>query len=228
MVRVKICGTTHPDDAVAAARAGADAVGVNLVAGPRRVDVATAGDIFAALPPCCTPVALVELRPHGLSGELLELLGRHWVSHIQVYGTVTPEVLALLRGDNFKPLVACAVNPETFPDELNQTLADLAKHPPAGVVLDAHQPGKLGGTGKTLDWSALADARTHGKLKCDLPIMLAGGLNPENIAQAVRTVRPWAVDVASGVETEIGRKDPTAMQRFVAAAKRASIAPASE
>jgi len=222
VVRVKICGITSPNDALAAADAGADAIGINLVAGPRRVDTDQAAAIAQALPPFCTPVALVGLEHGQLSGEVLELLGRCWISHVQLYGDVTPNAVASLRQDGFHPLLVHHVTAELFPTDMDAKLAAMAEAPPRALVLDAYDPDRLGGTGQPVDWSMLAEARVAGRLTAWPPVVLAGGLNPGNVANAVRTVHPWAVDVSSGVEATVGKKDPAKMRAFVAAVRESS------
>jgi len=222
VVRVKICGITTPDDAVAAADAGADAVGINLVGGPRRVDLDTAAAILAALPPFCTPVALVDVERDNLASDVLELLGRAWVACVQLYGAVTPGAVARMREDGLLPLLVHHVVPDRFPDELERALAAMHTCQPAAIVLDAFDPQRLGGTGQPLNWKELADMRAEGRFAAWPPVVLAGGLTPDNVADAVRTVQPWGVDVSSGVESSVGRKDPARMKAFVAAARGAS------
>lgn len=223
VVRVKICGITTPEDAVAAAEAGADAIGINLVGGPRRVDVDTAGDILAAIPPFVTPVALVDVERENLASDVLELLGRAWVGHVQLYGAVTPGAVARIREDGLMPLIVHHVRPDRFPADLDATLAAMRASAPAGIVLDAFDPNRLGGTGQPLDWRELAQARAEGRFRDWPPVVLAGGLTAANVAEAVRTVQPWAVDVSSGVESAVARKDPAKMRAFVAAARGAAL-----
>jgi len=219
VVRVKICGITTPEDAAAAADAGASAIGVNLVDGPRRVSVDAAAEIVRALPPFCTAVALVAIERGNLAGDVFELLGSCWISQVQCYGDVSPDAIARLRLDGMLPLIVQPVVPGRFPDDVDATLAAMPAGAPAAVVLDAHQPGRLGGTGQTTDWEAIAAARRAGRCAHWPPIILAGGLNPDNVRAAIDTVQPWGVDVSSGVEKSVGRKDPARMRAFVAAAR---------
>jgi phosphoribosylanthranilate isomerase len=208
---------------VAAASSGADAIGINLLAGPRRVDIEAACEIVRAVPPFCTPVALVRLEHDQLEGDVLELLGRGWVSHLQLYGEITPNGVARLRDDGFVPLLVHYVAPNRFPDDVDAVLAAMEESQPAGIVLDAHDPERLGGTGQPVDWAALAAARAAGRFASWPPVVLAGGLTADNVAQAVRTVQPWGVDVSSGVEHTLGRKDPAKMRAFVANVRAAAI-----
>lgn len=217
-VRVKICGVTTPEDAVAAARAGADAVGLNFVAGPRQISIATAADILAALPPFCAPVALVDVSAGDLSAELLELVGRYWVSHLQLYGSVTPQTIARLHQDGFRTILARQVT-DQFPCDAQTVLNECPPGAASAVLLDAHHPDKQGGSGQIVDWSLIRQARDDGKLDNWPPLVLAGGLTAENVAEAIRIVQPWAVDVSSGVESSPGRKDRDKVREFVQAAK---------
>lgn len=224
-MRVKICGITSPDDAALTAAAGADAIGLNFVAGPRQITLEAAPEILAAVPPLVTPVALVTLQEDGdLPGDLLELLAMHWVSHVQVYGQVTPQAVVRLIRDGFRPLVVGHVRDRSFAEPVSRLVAACGAHGPAGVVLDAFDSRRAGGTGQSFPWDWLAEAREAGELDTWPPIILAGGLCPENVAEAVARTRPWGVDVASGVESEPGRKDPDKIAQFVLAARSAANA----
>lgn len=222
MLRVKICGITSPQDAQAAAAAGADAIGLNFVGGPRRVDLRAATSILGVLPPFCTPVALVDVSHGDVPEDLLELLGRSWVSHLQLYGHVTADVIHRLLDDGFKPILVQHVVPDTFPENVNRMLACLGGAAPTALLLDAYHEGAPGGTGMTADWAAIAAALAGRTAQEWPPVILAGGLNPRNVAEAVRTVRPWAVDVSSGVESSPGRKDAAKMRAFIEQVRAAS------
>lgn len=220
-LRVKICGVTSVENALAAAQAGADAIGLNFVGGPRQIGPERAIEILQALPPLITPVALVRLEQGRLPDDLLELLGEFWVSHVQVYGEVTSGSLAVMAQDGFKPMPVIPVRDEHFADTTNEWLARCAARPPVALVLDAYDPERLGGTGKAFRWDWLEAARQAGRLAGWPPIILAGGLNPENVVDAVRAVRPYGVDVSSGVEVpgRPGVKDSEKMRLFVRRAK---------
>ncbi len=222
-MRVKICGITCPEDLRAAAEAGADAVGFNFVGGPRCLDPVRAADLLAALPPLVTPVALVRLEEGRVPDALLELLGEFWVSHVQLYGDLTPAALAALARDGLKPIPAIAVREARILRDAGSLVGPESGFTPAAVVLDAWAPGREGGTGRTLAWPMIAAEQAAGHMRGWPPIILAGGLTPENVAEAVRQVRPWAVDVSSGVERADapGRKDPARMDAFVRQARRA-------
>jgi phosphoribosylanthranilate isomerase len=211
MTRIKICGIRTIEHALAAADAGADAVGLVFYAGSaRQVDVATARDIVRALPPFVTAVGLFVnetiANVRGISREVgLEL--------VQLSGDETPEYAAALALPHFKALRVTDAN----------ALVESARgfSQVRGILLDAYVPGSYGGTGMTLDWNTLA------QLDLGVPLVLAGGLNPGNVGEAIRTVKPWAVDVSSGVEVRRGEKDSDLIRAFVRTAKQASTQPAS-
>jgi phosphoribosylanthranilate isomerase len=198
--RVKICGVVRLEDALLAARLGADAVGFNLWPGSRRHVAAEAvRAIFQALPPFVTPVGVfVNQGP----AEVEALAARAGVAMVQLHGDEAPRDF-----DAFPLPVLKAIRVEG-----RASLDALARWPVRGFVLDAPSAG-FGGSGITFDWSLARSAAAHH------PVLLAGGLTPENVREAIRAVRPWAVDVASGVESAPGMKDPERMARFLARAK---------
>jgi len=225
-MRVKICGITTPADAIAAAEAGADAVGLNFVGGPRRIDPDQASEILRTLPPFVTPVALLRLENGSLPTESADLLTRLKITHVQLYGQSAPTYLATLVDSGLRPIPVIHVQDERFTRELeNWWRPETSAARPAGVILDAYDPHREGGTGKTFRWDWVVEAKQSGRLADWPPIVLAGGLNPENVAEAVRIVQPYGVDVSSGVETEgaPGRKDPEKMRRFIHNAKHAAM-----
>jgi phosphoribosylanthranilate isomerase len=214
-VRVKICGLTNVPDAEQAALAGADAVGLNFYrASPRYLDPAAAAAVLRALPPFVEPVALFVEQPLRAVFEALNRLGG--VRTFQWYGGRHE------LSDTF-PYRYVPAFPVRDPDSLRvitsfvEMCAGLGA-PPAAVLLDAHVPGRHGGTGRTVPWELLEDFRPG------VPVVLAGGLTPDNVAEAVRRVRPYAVDVASGVERGPGLKDPEKMRRFIGNAHEAAAA----
>jgi phosphoribosylanthranilate isomerase len=186
--RVKICGITRVDDALAAVREGADAIGLNFWPGtPRRVDFERARAIVAALPPF---VARVGLFVDPSSDEVHAALGAVTLDALQFHGS---EEAAFCRGFGKPYLKAVAVREGTDLLECASPFDDAA-----GLLFDAFQPGDLpGGTGQAFDWSRLT-----GEIKARLrpPIVLSGGLDADNVARAIRSVRPYAVDVSSGIE----------------------------
>ena len=206
MTRIKICGITGPEDASLAVEAGADALGFNFVPGtPRCVAPEIAGAIVAGLPPFVTAVGVFV--DQSLE-EVLRAAAVAGVGAVQLHGT---EGADFARRIPLKVIKAIAVADRA-------SLAAMAGYPAHAFLLDAHRAGSAGGTGQTFPWDVAVEARRHGR------ILLAGGLTPDNVAEAVRRVRPFAVDVASGVERCPGQKDPQKVRRFVAAVRRADEA----
>jgi phosphoribosylanthranilate isomerase len=140
-----------------------------------------------------------------------------------VYGDIVPESMIRLSMGGFCPMPVVAVCGEDFADASSDWSAGDSVWRPRAVFLDAYEAGKAGGTGRAFRWDWVATAREGGRLKGWPPIILAGGLKPENVAEAIRIARPYAVDVSSGVEIDgsPGRKDPDKMRDFVQQAKSA-------
>ena len=213
-VKVKICGITNVEDAVAAARLGADFVGLNFYPGsPRCVSEGQARLILRALPAQVAPVALFVNEPWERIGALTADLG---IRTIQVHR----DHLELCPIADLFWIPAFQIRDEESRAEmvrfLNQRpVAEFAN----AVLADAHVPGSYGGTGCVAPWSLLADfqprARVDEVAMAGIGLILAGGLTPDNVADAIRIVRPWAVDVASGVESSAGTKDHDKMRRFI-------------
>jgi len=202
-MRVKICGITRLEDALAAERLGADALGFNFWPGSRRyVDPAVATDIVRRLPPLVTPVGLFVNQSES---EMIDIAQRTGVRVLQLHGDEPPELCVRLPFPVIKAIRVDAV----------KTLSILVSYQVAAFVLDA--PSRdYGGSGLSFDWS-LAEGVSE-----IAPIILAGGLTPENVAQAIAALNPYAVDVASGVESAPGVKDRFKMERFIRAAKAAT------
>jgi phosphoribosylanthranilate isomerase len=201
-VRVKICGVTRLEDALLAARLGADAVGFNFWPRSKRfVSPAAAGEMVRQLP---AGVAAFGVFVDPSRDEVLAAVDASGVAVVQLHGDEAPLLCASLPVPAVKAMRL----------EASRDLAQLASYEVAAFLLDSPSPG-YGGSGRTCDWGlAAAVAR-------ELPVLLAGGLSPENVAEAVRTVRPLAVDVASGVESAPGVKDGVRMEEFIRRAKEA-------
>lgn len=226
MFRIKICGITDFMDALLAADAGADAIGLNFFRKSRRyvpVDVAKqiVGDIDGLV--TCWGVFV-----NAPSSEVLAGYVGAGLDGVQLHGDETPQQIAeigteLRRFDNQPSIIRVR---RWNADGFESVRADLdaccrCGALPKALLLDASRVGEYGGTGQTLPWDELADHRiTLG----DVPLILAGGLHPDNVAEAIRIVRPQAVDVASGVESSPGKKDAAKVRDFVAAAQAAFAA----
>ncbi|HHH36677.1 MAG TPA: phosphoribosylanthranilate isomerase [Gammaproteobacteria bacterium] len=197
-VRVKICGITRPEDGAEAGRLGADAIGlVFYPPSPRHVSLDTAQAVVAALPPFVTVVALFV---NAAESEIRRVLAALPVGLIQFHGDEPPEEC---RRYGRPYLKALRMAPDT------DVAANAARYgDAAGILLDSYQPGVPGGTGRTFQWARVPP------LHC--PLILAGGLTPDNVAQAIATVRPYGVDVSGGVEREKGIKDAARMADFIA------------
>ncbi|GAD52820.1 LOW QUALITY PROTEIN: phosphoribosylanthranilate isomerase [Halarchaeum acidiphilum MH1-52-1] len=201
--RVKVCGLTNAADVETAVEAGADALGFIVdvpVDTPREIDPETAAALVADVPPFVTSV-LVTMADSDAIPALRETVGSDVV---QVHGDIDPDDLDALAGDLDAGIVktADAADPETA--RAHAAAAD-------ACLVDSTDASGAGGTGRTHDWAATRDLARD----LDTPVVLAGGLTPANVAEAVRTVEPFAVDVASGVESEGGVKDAEAVRAFV-------------
>ncbi len=202
---VKVCGITREEDALAAIDAGVDALGFNFYAGSKRcVRIADVAGWIGKLPADVGRVAVVVKAEEQLLRELRESGLFH---AFQFHGGESAESCAAWGGDFY--IKACPISDQA---SAQAALAD----PAPCLLLDAHAPGVFGGTGRVIDWSLAANvAQAAGR-----PVVLSGGLNPDNLADAIAQVRPTAVDTASGVESSPGRKDAAKMRAFVAAAQR--------
>ena len=199
MIRVKICGLTNLDDALAAARLGADALGFIFAASPRRVEPEAVRAIIDRLPVFPLTVGVfLDAEPELVEEYRL----RCRLDAVQLHGSETEETVARTPGRVIKAL-------RVGPDRP----VDVRAYPGATLLLDAYSPVAAGGTGQTFDWDlALEAARER-------DVILAGGLNPDNVALAATRVRPFGVDVSSGVELKKGKKDHDQLARFIGAAK---------
>lgn len=205
-VRVKICGITRVDDALEAARLGADALGfVFHPASPRFVTAARAAEIIAALPPFVASVGLfVDAEPEVVNDVLRQVP----LDLLQFHGAETPAQCAR----HGRPWIkALAVAPGI---DLLQSAALFRGG--RGLLLDAFVPGSHGGTGCTADWASIPH-------RMPVPVVLAGGLHPGNVGAAIRAVRPWGVDVSSGVEREKGVKDHHKLAAFMGGVRDADV-----
>jgi phosphoribosylanthranilate isomerase len=213
-VRVKICGVTTEVDARQAALLGADAIGLNFhPKSPRYLDPARCPAILRALPPLVDAVAVFVEQPFRAVFGVLNQLGR--VRAFQWYGS-NREVCDAYP---FQYIPCFPVRDQDSLTEISRFLEfcrGVGKMPSA-ILVDAAVPGQHGGTGQTVPWKLLADFRPG------CPLILAGGLTPQNVAEAVRLVRPYGVDVASGVEQHAGLKDTDKVKRFIDNARTAAM-----
>ena len=206
MTRIKICGITRAEDALAAAYSGADAIGlVFYERSPRHVSLARATQLAAALPPFITVVGLFVNADAAFVREALDSVP---LDVLQFHGDESPEFC----GQFGKPYLKAIRVKEGV--DLLQCASDFCDA--QGLLLDAHVEGIPGGTGATFDWTLIPE-------KLPLPVILSGGLDVENVAAAIKQVRPYAVDVSSGVEASKGIKDAAKIARFIQEVKRADV-----
>jgi phosphoribosylanthranilate isomerase len=202
-VRVKTCGMTNLADAMAAVAAGADALGfIFYERSPRAVPMSTAAEIIRALPPFITSVGVFVDAP---APEIVQAIAGCRLDAIQLHGNETPEFCAQFAGVKVV---------KAFRMENEASLAELPRYSTSAWLLDTYHAGQHGGTGKRFDWTLAQKAVQLGR-----PVILAGGLTPDNVREAVRSVRPYAVDVSSGVESSPGKKDHARVQAFIRQAK---------
>ena len=196
--RVKICGFTRIEDAVCAARLGVDAIGlVFYPPSPRNVDIEEAIEIVSALPAFVSVVALFVDEQESRIRDVLERVS---IDCLQFHGDESAEACRIYGKRYMKAL--------RVQDNIDIPGLALHYHDAAGLLLDAYHAGAKGGTGSRFDWNMIPE-------NCALPIVLAGGLDVDNVRQAVQTVRPYALDVSSGVEAEKGIKDALKMAEFI-------------
>ncbi len=206
MVRVKICGITNLEDALAAVDAGADALGFVFAESPRRVRPQDAARIIDNLPVLVNCVGVFADEPV----KIVEKIARQCkIGALQFHGDESPEYCRHFR-KTYKVIKAFRVKDKS-------DLKVLVKYKADGYLLDAFIKGIKGGTGKTFDWELARQAKRFAG-----PVILSGGLNAENISRAVSAVRPYAVDASSGVESMPGKKDPWLIREFI---KKASGVP---
>ena len=201
MARIKICGITHLTDALTAVEAGADALGFVFVPDtPRFVKPDQVAAIIAQLPPFITTVGIFVSKD---SEKIRTIVERCRLDAIQLHADVTPE---FCRNLDSRVIKAVRVKDES-------SLSILSDYDVNAFLLDAYVEGKMGGTGHVFDWDLALQAKNYGR------IIIAGGLNPDNAAQAVRHVMPYGVDVSSGVESQPGCKDPNKIRKFIDAVR---------
>ncbi len=206
MVKIKICGITNLDDALFAAEYGADALGFNFYKkSPRYVAPEKASEIIGQLPPFITPVAVVVNEREEKIRNIQFTTG---IKVLQFHGDERPEFCERFANRVIK----------AFQVKDKESMKTMAHYHVNALLLDSYKEGVRGGTGVAFDWHLAVVAKTFGR------VILAGGLNPENVAEAVKLVQPYAVDVAGGVEKEPGIKDRALVKQFISTVRRASRA----
>ena len=197
MTRVKICGITNLEDALAAAEFGADALGFVFAESPRRIDPERAAEIVRSLPPFITSVGLFVNESPDVVGNIVKECR---LDALQFHGNESP---GYCRQFMIKRIKAFRIGDENGLRVIPHYRVD-------AYLLDTYVEGVPGGTGKCFDWDLALRAKGFGK-----PVILAGGLTPHNVAEAVRKVDPYGVDVSTGIEVKPGKKDHKKMKRII-------------
>src|SRR3712207_4382090 len=203
MVKVKVCGITNPDDARVAAKAGADAIGLVFAESPRRVSVERAKEIAAALPQDVLKVGVfVDAGPE----EVLRIAREVGLDYAQLHGDEPPEAVAEIRGGGLGVIKALRVRNA-------DALADVERYEADLFLLDAWSAKARGGTGARFDWKLAKSLKGRDN------ILVSGGLDPENVREAIGFFEPYGVDASSSLEDRPGKKNGERVRRFVGAAK---------
>lgn len=204
--RIKICGITNAHDARLAVEAGADAVGVIFAASPRQVSLEAAAEALAKVP---VPVARVGVFVDPSADEVARAVEECGLTAVQLSGHETPELCNAIGVPVLKAL--------HIGTDFDLSDAEPYRGHAAALLLDTYIAGKAGGTSQVFDWQALGEAPDWA------PTFVAGGLNPDNVADCIAALHPFAVDVSSGVEASPGIKDPAKITAFVAAVRDADL-----
>jgi phosphoribosylanthranilate isomerase len=205
MTKIKICGIKTVSDALAAMDAGADLIGFNFYPrSPRYIDVGQCRNIMSVMRKY-GQITYVGVFVNASVEQIRATMDTCGLNLVQLHGDESPEMLQRLNGKAFKAFRG-----------VPQSINGFARDDAPALLVDASVKGTYGGTGVTADWTGAAG------LARQYPLLLAGGLTPENVADAVQRVNPWGVDVASGVESSPGVKDPVKMKKFVTAVRSAT------
>lgn len=202
MVKVKVCGITNIADALAAAKHGAEMLGFIFAESPRRITPDKAVLIGKEVPAHIAKVGVFVDEKADIVREIAEVCA---LDALQFHGSETPEYCRLFGQKAIK----------AFRVKDAKSLEGIARYGPGPFVLDTYVKGLVGGTGLSFDWNLAARAKSYGS------IILSGGLNPDNVAEAIATVKPYAVDVSSGVEASPGVKDAGKLEAFMKAVRNA-------
>jgi phosphoribosylanthranilate isomerase len=201
MTKVKICGIKNLNDAIFAVDYGADAIGFVFAKSIRKISKEKARAIVRKLPPFVTTVGLFVNQ----TAEDMETTCRYCgLDAIQLHGNEPPDIINKLK--DIKTIKAFRIQNE-------KDITPIKKYKPDAILLDGYSENKMGGTGTTFDWKIVK------KLKTSIPIIVAGGLTHLNVSQAIKIVKPYGVDVSSGVETKPGQKDKRLIRKFIDAVK---------
>ena len=226
MAWIKICGTTNLEDALAATEAGANALGFVFAPSPRRISPRNAARITAALPPSVEKIGVFVNQSMDLVLDTVEKAG---LTGVQLHGDEDVRYARQLQEKNGQLRIIKAISLREVGDGKGKGLAvatqDEAAKAFTALLLDSGSGSRRGGTGSTFDWQEAAPmARLFAK---KFPLIIAGGLNAENVGKALQIFQPWGVDVVSGVERAPGEKDPAKLRAFIAAVRAAEVSVAA-
>jgi phosphoribosylanthranilate isomerase len=197
MIKIKICGITNLDDAIAAVDYGADALGFNFYKkSPRCIDPLKAAEIIGQLPPFIVPIGIFV---NDKEDRIREIVSMACIQGVQLHGDETPEFCQRFGSRVIK----------AFQVKNKASLERMSHYRVSAYLLDSYKEGMRGGTGTTFDWHLAVVAKTFGR------VILAGGLTPDNVVEAVKLVQPYGVDVCGGIEKEKGNKDHMLMKKFI-------------
>lgn len=210
-VKIKVCGITNPDDALRAVEAGVDAIGLVFFSkSPRAISSIQASEITKQLPPM---VSSVGVFVNETIEKICKIRDECSLNILQLHGEESPELCQVLNvKTNIKMIKAFRIQPHFVLDIFSQYETD-------AWLLDAFSPNIRGGSGVVFDWNGIAKLRPFRR-----PIIIAGGLHPDNVAACIRATSPYGLDVSSGVEASPGKKDFVKMRDFVQAAREAALA----
>jgi phosphoribosylanthranilate isomerase len=212
---IKICATTNLEDALAALDAGANALGFILTESPRQITPEKAAEIISALPPSVEKIGVVVNESPQALAKLAADLG---LTGVQLQGDEQAEELPeYRRALGLRKIIKTLQARELLADPAKRDAYLRVRRSFDGILLDSGSAAARGGTGQTFDWKAMLPIVE--RIKEAAPLVIAGGLNPENVADAIRLFDPCGVDVVSGVEREVGQKDPAKIRAFVEAAR---------
>lgn len=212
---IKICGITNINDAKLALEAGADWIGLNLVAGPRKIDFQTASQIVQTLDDPSQVVLLYLVKDDKIDPDVLKEFSNLGIRILQLYGQVGTKVIHQCKLAGLETIYVQPLENGQSLEALNIFLDQCGEIRPDYVLFDAASGDQLGGTGRQVDWKVLENARSSGDFNRWPPVLLAGGINPDNVREAIRLVQPAGIDVSSGVESSPGIKDPSKIKRLI-------------
>jgi phosphoribosylanthranilate isomerase len=212
---VKICGITQPAQGQEIVALGADAIGLVFAKSPREVTPIMAREIVVGLP---AGFPTVGVFVNSTADRINSIVSQTGIRYVQLHGNEPPEILAEISVPCIKVFTMrdgnWLVEIRKFIDALGEDDGKKSDNL-AAILIDTYNPNIAGGTGESFDWNSVGEVRKNREMDALPPLVLAGGLKPENIAQAIKLVNPWGVDVSSGVEAEPGIKDMDKVKAFI-------------